>query len=197
MPKKYDRAYFDRWYRGRNRVSSAEEVRRKVQLAVAACEFFVRRPLRSVLDVACGEAPWRAHLLALRRRTTYLGVDPSDYAVSRFGATRNIRKASFGDLAALRLRRQFDLVVCSDALHYVEEAEIRRGLPELVRLARGVVYIEVLTSDDEIVGDLHGFIHRPATWYRKLFRSAGLAPIGPYLWLAPELRDDAAALELC
>lgn len=197
MPKQYDRAYFDRWYRGRNRVNGADEVRRKVHLAVAACEFFVRRPLRSMLDVACGEAPWRAHLLALRPRATYLGFDPSDYAVSRFGATRNVRKATFGGLAALRLRRRFDLVVCSDALHYVEEAEIRRGLPELVRLTRGVAYIEVLTSDDEITGDLHGFIRRPAAWYRKLFRSAGLAPIGPYLWLAPELHEEAAALERC
>ena len=53
--KRYDRAYFDHWYRGRNRVSSRDEVRRKVALAVAACEYFIRHPLRSVLDVGCGE----------------------------------------------------------------------------------------------------------------------------------------------
>lgn len=197
MRKAYDRAYFDRWYRGRNRVSTSQDVRRKVQLAVASCEFVLRRPLRSALDVACGEAAWREHLLALRPRATYLGVDPSDYAVARFGAERNIRKAAFGELATLRLRRQFDLVVCADALHYVADDEIRRGLPELVALTRGALYLEILTKEDEIIGDLHGFIRRPAAWYRKLFKSAGLAPIGPYLWLAPALREDAAALEVC
>ena len=35
----------------------------------------------------------------------------------------------------------------------------------------------------------------PAAWYRKLFAKAGLTAAGPYTWLAPSLRDDAAALE--
>jgi SAM-dependent methyltransferase len=193
--KRYDRAYFDHWYRGRNRVSSRDEVRRKVALAVATCEYFTRHPLRSVLDIGCGEGAWQPHLADLRPRAKYLGLDPSDYAVARFGASRNIRKAAFGELASARLRRQFDLVVCSDALHYVPDDEIRAGLPELVRLAGGVLFLEVLTADDDIIGDLNGMIKRPAIWYRKLFEKAGLTPVGPYTWLAPALRLDAAALE--
>ena len=194
--KRYDRAYFDHWYRGRNRVSSKDDVLRKVSLAVTMCEYFLHRSLRSALDVACGEGAWQPHLKALRPRATYLGFDPSDYAVERFGAARNIRKAAFGELASARRHRRYDLIVCSDALHYITDDEIHAGLPELVRLAGGVLFLEVLTADDDIIGDLHGMIRRPAVWYRKLFQTAGLTQAGPYTWLAPALREDAAALEV-
>jgi hypothetical protein len=95
----------------------------------------------------------------------------------------------------MRLRGPYDLVVCSDALHYIDDDDIRAGLPELVRLAGGVLFLEVLTADDDIIGDLNGMIRRPAAWYRKLFEKAGLTAAGPYTWLAPALREDAAALE--
>jgi SAM-dependent methyltransferase len=193
--KRYDRAYFDHWYRGRNRVSTKDDVRRKVSLAVAECEYFLRRRLRSVLDVACGEGAWQPHIKDLRPSAKYLGLDASDYAVQRFGAERNLRQAAFADLRSQRLRGPFDLVVCSDALHYISDDEIHAGLPELVRVAGGVLFLEVLTADDEIIGDLNGMIRRPAAWYRKLFEKAGLTAAGPYTWLAPSLRDDAAALE--
>ena len=193
--KRYDRAYFDHWYRGRSRVSTKDDVRRKVSLAVAECEYFLHHRLRSVLDVACGEGAWQPHIKALRPGAKYLGVDPSDYAVKRFGAKRNVRKGAFAELPAKRLRGPFDLVVCADALHYISDDDIRAGLPELVRVAGGVLFLEVLTADDDIVGDLLGMIRRPAAWYRKVFERAGLVPCGPYTWLAPQLREDAAALE--
>jgi hypothetical protein len=132
----------------------------------------------------------------LRPAAKYLGLDPSDYAVSRFGAERNLRKTAFSDLPSARLRGPFDLVVCADALHYISDDEIRAGLPELVRVAGGILFLEVLTGDDDIIGDLNGMIRRPAAWYRKLFETAGLTKAGPYTWLAPDLREDAAALEV-
>ncbi|MEO8034433.1 MAG: class I SAM-dependent methyltransferase [Acidobacteriota bacterium] len=195
MTKTYDRAYFDKWYR-RQRVHAAGDVRRKVALAVSLTEYFLRRPLRSVLDIGCGEGAWFPHLRDLRPRVSYLGLDPSPYVVRRFGRARNIRQASFGELAALRLLRTFDLVVCSDVLHYVPDDEIVTGLREIARMLGGVAFLEVLTADDDIVGDLEGLLSRRATWYHKVFGDVGLAPIGPYSWLAPGLRTDAAALEL-
>jgi len=194
--KRYDRAYFDHWYRGRNRVSTREDVRRKVSLAVSICEYFIRRRLRSVLDVACGEGAWQPHINALRPTAKYLGFDSSDYAVERFGHSRNVRKASFAELPSLRLRGPFDLVVCADALHYINDDDIHAGLPELVRVSGGVLFLEVLTADDDIVGDLNAMIRRPAAWYRRTFEQAGLTAAGPYTWLAPALREDAAALEV-
>lgn len=193
MTKRYDKAYFDRWYRGRGRISSRAEVRRKVMMALSAAEYFLRRPLRSTLDVACGEGSWYPHLKALRPRASYRGLDPSDYAVARFGRSRHIEKGSFRDVE--RVRGLFDLVVCADAMHYISDQEIIDGLPELARVAGCVVWLEVLTREDEVIGDLVGLIRRPAQWYRGQFEDVGLTQCGPYLWLAPALRDEAATLE--
>jgi SAM-dependent methyltransferase len=195
VPKTYDRAYFDRWYRGHNRVNSSAEVRRKVAMAVSIAEYFLRRPIRSVLDVGCGEGAWFPHLRALRPRLRYDGVDPSDYAVERFGAERHIRKGAFGELASVGLRGTYDLVICADVLHYVPDAEIVRGLGELTDFADGLVYLEVLTKEDDIVGDLDGFLRRPGAWYRKTFRNAGLVSVGPYAWASPRIVETLAEME--
>jgi SAM-dependent methyltransferase len=197
MPKRYDRAYFDKWYRRRtSRVTTHAEVRRKAELAVATAEYFLRRPLRSVLDIGCGEGPWLLHLRAMRSRVRYLGLDSSDYVLERFGKDRNIRKAAFGELGNLDLDGPFDLVVCSDVLHYVSDGEIRPGADAIARLTGGIAFLELLTAEDDIVGDLEGLIRRPAAWYRALFTSAGLTAAGPYCWLGPWLRSTAAELEI-
>jgi SAM-dependent methyltransferase len=186
--KRYDRAYFDQWYRGRGRITTPGEVRRKVALAVAAAEYFLQRPIWSVLDVACGEGAWYPHIKAMRPRASYRGLDPSDYAVAAFGKKRHIEKGSLRDVA--RIDGTFDLVVCADAMHYIADDEIRDALPQLARVAGGVLWLEVLTAEDEIVGDLDGLIRRPAKWYRKVFTGAGLTEVGPYIWVSPTLRDD-------
>ena len=192
--KRYDRAYFDKWYRGRDRVNSTAEVRRKVALAVAETEYFLRRALHSVLDVACGEGAWFTHIRELRPRARYRGIDSSDYAVAAFGRARQIEKGSLRDVA--RIEGTFDLVVCADALHYIGDAEIEESLPHLATLAGGVLWLEVLAREDSIVGDIEGLIRRPARWYRDAFCSAGLTQIGSYMWLAPPLRSEAATLEI-
>jgi len=192
--KRYDRAYFDKWYRD-EQVNAPAEVRRKVFFAIATAEYFLQHSIRSVLDVGCGEGQWLPHLRTLRPRIRYLGLDPSAYAVRQFGKTRNIRRASFGELPSLQLTKKFDLIVCSDVLHYVGDEEIRNGVREIVRLCEGVAFLEVLTKEDDIIGDLEGLISRPAAWYRKTFERAGLVHIAPYTWLGTSLQPIASVLE--
>ena len=195
MSKQYDRAYFDRWYRNRTtRVSSHGEVRRKVQLAVASAEYFIRRQLRTVLDIGCGEGAWLPHLRALRPNVKYLGLDASEYVVRRFGKQRNIRQASFADLPSLDLG-VYDLVICSDVMHYVKDPELRDGVRAIADATDGVAYLEVLTKEDEVIGDLDSFIRRPAAFYRALFIKAGMSFAGPYLWLSPAFEGAVAKLE--
>ncbi|MFD0740453.1 class I SAM-dependent DNA methyltransferase [Lysobacter koreensis] len=200
MTKHYDAAYFDRWYRGP--VARGEEIGgrarlvRKVALAVATAEYHLERPIRSVLDIGCGEGPWRAPLLKLRPKLQYLGFDSSEYAIARFGARRNLHHARFADFAHLRPCAPVDLLVCSDVLHYLDTRELDRGLPALGELCGGVAFLETFTREDGIDGDTHGFKRRPARFYRQRFEALGLAALGSHLWLSPGLRDGVAALEI-
>ncbi|HAI58512.1 MAG TPA: methyltransferase [Xanthomonadaceae bacterium] len=198
--KTYDRAYFDRWYResGGSKTSKGR-LDRAVALAVASAEVFLGRRIRTVLDIGCGEGHWRAPLLALRPGVAYLGLDASAYAVQRFGRTRNLHFARFGDLSALRPCPPVDLLVCADVLHYVPDAELKAGIPGLAGLCAGVAFIETYTAEDiagdDVHGDFEGFIARPAKAYRRLFERAGFTALGQHCWLSPALGGQATALE--
>lgn len=194
--KTYDASYYDHWYHDpRTRVTARTLVRRKAKLAVAATEHLLEHPVRNVLDVGCGEAPWRAALLTLRPGVRYTGVDPSAWAAKRWGEARGVRQGGLVDLDTLPLRGPFDLVVCSDVLHYVTDADLRRGVAAMASLARGLLWLEAFTSEDDFEGDVEGFRPRPARWYRAAFRRAGLVPLGLWLHASPAVAHRVAALE--
>lgn len=194
--KQYDRAYYDRWYRrSRVGVGRQEFVERKVRLAVGTAEYLLGRRIRNVLDVGCGEAPWRAFLKRLRPRLEYLGLETSDYAVERFGRRRNIVKGGIGDLAFMQLKGPYDLVICADVLHYVRTPEVRLGLRELAQLVGGVAFIEVFTAGDEIEGDRAEFQERTAAVYERFFADAGLTRVGPHLYVGRGMLDTLVDFE--
>ncbi|MDX2299522.1 MAG: class I SAM-dependent methyltransferase [Xanthomonadaceae bacterium] len=194
MSKQYDRHYFEHWYR-RRVIQSPGALARKVALAVASAEYHLGRPLRSVIDVGCGEGRWRAALRALRPNLDYLGIDSSEYAVARYGRTRNLRLARFGQLDCLRFGASADLLVCSDVLHYLPGAELRRGLSGFAEMCHGVAFVEAFCRGDDIEGDLEGYIARPARFYRNAMRKAGFTAAGAHIWLAPAVAAEAMALE--
>ena len=195
-PKSYDAAYYARWYHdARTRVTARALVRRKAALAVAAAEHLLERPVRNVLDVGCGEAPWRRALLDLRPKARYAGVDPSAWAAERWGGSRGVIHGGLGDLAGLPLHGPFDLVVCSDVLHYVSDAQLREGVEAMVSLARGVLWLEAFTSEDDFEGDVEGFRPRAPGAYRAVFRRSGLVPLGLWCWASPAVAHRVAALE--
>jgi SAM-dependent methyltransferase len=196
MTKTYDRDYFDKWYRNpRHAVGSPAELRRKVAMVVAQAEYYLGRPIRNVLDVGCGEATWRAPLRALRPGVAYRGLDASEYVVSRYGRSRNVGLARFGQLEHLRFDTRFDLIVCTDVLHYLKPAEIRTGLQGIVEMLEGIAFLEVFTNRDDAGGDLQGFMARSPVWYLREFGSAGLLPCGSHCYLGPRLERHIAALE--
>ncbi len=196
MSKQYDRDYFDRWYRDpATAVKSDATLARKVAMAVAITEYHLARPLRSVLDVGCGEGAWREPLLALRPGLSYLGLDGSGYAIGRHGAARNLRLCRFEDLDTVELDEPVDLLVCSDVLHYLDTRVLRRGLAEFGRLCDGVAYIDLFARGDRFVGDRDGYVARPARWYRAEFEQHGWTSAGGNCYLSAYLADEATALE--
>jgi SAM-dependent methyltransferase len=194
--KRYDANYFERWYRDpRSRVASRADRARKVRMVVGITEYLLERPLRSVLDVGCGEGAWQPILLRLRPEIRYIGVDPSPYTVRRFGRRRNLRPGRLANLDEQCLRGHFDLVVCSDVLHYLVPGELERGLRHVRDLLVGVAYLETFTASDGFVGDTRGLRRRSPGFYQRLFRRAGLVPCGMQCYVTREFAARAPALE--
>ena len=195
--KSYDEAYFTRWYRDpRTRVSSPEAVRRKIHMVTGVAEYFLGRKLRSVLDVGAGEGVWGVELRRLRPKLRYLGIDPSEYAVKRFGRARGIIRGTFESLPSLRLGSEYDLIVCADMLQYVPTPVLKRGIRHLSRRIVGVAYLEAFTSADQMEGDLEGWYDRTKSQYRRIFGDAGLVGCGMHCYVTARLAENAVQLEL-
>jgi SAM-dependent methyltransferase len=194
--KVYDRAYFERWYRDPRYAVVGEGVRaRRVQLAVAIAEYLLERPLRTVLDVGCGEGAWQPLLQHARPGVRYLGVDSSEYAIERFGAARNLRLGSLATLHRMKLKGPYDLIVCSDVLHYVSTDEMRRGLKTIAGLLGGVAFLELFTGDDETEGDGEGLLDRSPALYRRALKQAGLIHLGMHCYAGELLADQLTTFE--
>lgn len=182
--KTYGRAYFDRWYRTEG-FGHAARLARKIELAVATAEYLIEGPVRAVLDVGCGEGAWQPVLRRLRPKARYLGVDPSAYAVERFGRRRNLRLggiAALDDVVPVRDGR-YDLIVCADVLCYVDDREVRRALEAIAARLDGVAYVEAYGLADEIEGDVRDFHRRRRETYDRWFADVGLRRVGPHLYV--------------
>ncbi|MEP6729469.1 MAG: class I SAM-dependent methyltransferase [bacterium] len=195
--KIYDEAYYAKWYRApRTRVHSPESVRRKVRMVVGVAEYFLRRKVRSVLDIGAGEGAWGTEVRRLRPGVRYVGIDPSEYAIKRYGKRRNIRLGSFEDLPHMSLGARFDLIVCADVIQYVPQPALRRGMSHIAKLLGGLAFLESYTTGDEMEGDLEGWHQRSKAQYRELFAEAGLVACGLHCYLTPQLAERAVELEL-
>ena len=197
-PKVYDEAYFAKWYRDpRTRVHTPESVRRKVRMVLGVAEYFLRRKVRSVLDIGCGEGAWRGELRLLRPDVRYQGIDPSSYVVRKHGRRRNISLGRFEDLPQLRLgRRKYDLIICADVLQYVADSALQSGVQRIAAMLGGVAFLEAYTSGDEMEGDLSGWHPRSKLEYWAIFNSAGLTGCGLHCYLNDEMAQRGVELEL-
>lgn len=195
--RQYDQAYFDKWYRSaRHRVKSADELRRQVRFVLAASDFILGRPTRTVLDIGAGEGPWRAELRRMRPRIRYWGVDASEYAVRRYGRRRNLQLGSVVALDDLQLPTQVDLVLCVGVLNYLAPVDFKRGLAQMHARTGGVAYLEIFTAEDEVEGDFTTRDARPTRWYRRALSAAGFVSAGLHCYVPSERRDAMAALEI-
>jgi SAM-dependent methyltransferase len=195
--KTYDEAYYAKWYHSpRTKVHTADAVRRKVRMVVGVAEYFLRREVRTVLDIGAGEGAWRTELRRMRPRVRYVGIDPSEYVVQKYGKRRNIRLGRFEDLPNMALGKGFDLIVCADVIQYISEPALRRGVRRIAKLLDGVAFLESYTTGDDMEGDLEGWHPRSRTQYREIFADAGLVACGLHCYLTDKLAERAVELEL-
>ncbi len=165
-------------------------------MVVSVAEYFLRREVRTVLDVGAGEGAWRAELKRLRPRAQYLGVDPSEYVVAKHGRRRNIRLGRFEDLPELQLGGPYDVIVCADVLQYVSTPAVKRGVVHIRKMLAGVAFLEAYTAGDDMEGDIEGWYQRSKRTYRGIFAGAGLVACGLHCYLKPAVAENAVELEL-
>ncbi len=195
--KQYDAAYFEKWYRDpRHRVKTPAEFGRQVEFVLHMAEWVLQRPLRRVLDVGCGEGQWGVALRRRRPALTYVGIDPSEWAVSRHGVRRGLLQGSITDLdTLLPAGETFDLVLSVGMLNYLPAATLRDGLRQMARRTGCVAYLELFAQGDELEGDTDWPRPKPAAWYRTLLATAGFTPLGLHCYVTRAEADRVSALE--
>lgn len=128
----------------------------------------------------------------------YTGVDASEYAVERFGASRHVRLGTIDTLDRLRLRNDYDVILCVGMLNYLQPAQLTAGLAHLYDRAHGLVYLELFTSTDRgVFGDTRGTRLRSAAWYRARIHDARLVSCGLHCYVPDWLREHTAVMERC
>lgn len=161
---KFDRAYYDRFYRDPGTRVATRRGFLRLGRFVAAYLRYLEVDVETVLDLGCGVGHWRDAARRCWPRARYTGVEISPYLCREYGWRRGSVVDWDGDPA--------DLVICHGVLQYLPARDARRALRNLARLAHGALYLEVLTREDwdqnvdQRVTDGDVYL-RPAAWYRR------------------------------
>jgi tRNA (cmo5U34)-methyltransferase len=165
--------------------SRAEQIDIVVALAAAS------RP-RRILDAGCGPGYLAERLLEACPGARLVGFDFSPEAVeaaqARLGARARIVRASFEEDWGGAVGGAFDLVLCVQALHHVDDTRKRENYARFLRvLEPGGFYLQ---SDPVAIGDERFFPQLKALWNR-LRGTAGFAPL-PAAYGPPDAAADLA-----
>lgn len=177
MPKfKFDQAYYDKFYGNqRTRVASRDSIRQLGDFVASYLRHF-DIPIHRVLDIGCGLGYWKRVLQRHFPKSSYVGVEYSQYLCDLYGWTQ-------GSVVDFKASEPFDLVICQGVLQYLSKEEARRAIRNLASLCRGALYLEVLTvkdweeNCDQSVTDGDTYL-REGSWYRDKLRPHFLAAGG-------------------
>ncbi len=176
-------------------MKGAAELRRQVAFVLHTAEWTLGRPARTVLDVGCGRGDWQPLLRELRPGLAYDGVDPSAYAVSRYGKRRGLQQGGIEDLGRLPLRDRYDLVVCCGMLNYLSTEQLRTGLSQVSARTGGVAYLELFADGDAFEGDTGWPAPQSLSWYRRELARAGFLSIGMQCYVPTHGEANVSLLE--
>ena len=162
---KFDRAYYDRWYRNDETRTFMTEYTPVIVRFVLAYLDYLEVEVKTVLDAGCGLGHWGTALKDLDRDVRYHGLETSDYLCRELGWER-------GSIADYQAEEPFDLVVCQGVLQYLSDAECKAAIDNLATLCSQALYLEVLTRRDARENcipertDTDVYL-RKGKWYRK------------------------------
>lgn len=177
---RFDREYYRRYYfDSRTAVTSPQEMEARAHF-IAACAKHIGLPVKRMLDAGCGVGLMRKALVQSLPRAQYTGLETSDYLCQKFGWEQS-------SIEDYRVTTPFDLIVCYDVFQYLTDPQAQRGLANLGRLCRGLLFFSALTLEDwrkncdktRTDSNVH---MRAGEWYRTRLRRSFLE-IGAGFWL--------------
>jgi len=166
--RQFDAQYYQRFYGdAETRSVTPAEVARQVAFVTSYLKH-MDLPVRRILDLGCGPGLMREPFLEAYPRATYTGVEWSEHLCRQLGWEQ-------GSVVDYEGRGRFDLVVCHDVVQYLDDRDASKAIDNLARLARGALYLGVLTREDwELNCDrsrTDDQVHlRSASWYRRRLR---------------------------
>lgn len=179
---RFDAEYYRRFYENpATAILSREAQINEVAFVIAFCNH-IGLGIQRLVDVGAGTGWWAREF----ERQYGSGPDIETYDASRSACElyghRHVPLQRLGGKAA-------DLVVCRDVLRYLPDRDANEGITRLARKCRGVLYLHVVTRDDDFdrdASDVEGWF-RPATWYRKRLDAAGFRDCGMGLFVSKRL----------
>lgn len=164
MRQRFDKAYYDRFYRDpRTRAVTPAATRRQARF-IASYLDHLEIPVRRILDIGCGTGTALRALARCYPRATVHGVEFSDYLCRRYGWEQ-------GSVVDFTSAKPYDLVLCNDVLAYLDAAQCARALDNLAALTGSALFLGILTREDLESCDRERTDPeqwlRSARWYRQ------------------------------
>lgn len=178
----FDREYYERYYHRQDTAVMTRAMQRyEVEFVLAFCRH-IGLDVKRFCDVGAGTGWWgREFAKRSPGCRTIETLDASGDACRLYGHRH---------VPLQRLRGpQADLVICRDVLRYVSDADIDMAIDRLAKKCRGILYLHVITSGDEIdeeASDMEGWF-RSATFYRRALKAAGFRDCGMGLFASTRL----------
>jgi len=168
QPPTFNSDYYRRFYlTPSTRAMSREETDTRGAL-IAALVKQLDIPVKKILDVGCGLGWYARPLQRVFRHSTYTGTEISEYLCKAKGWIH-------GSVVDLKLKGQFDLVICADVIQYLNNRDAARAIANLAKWCRGALYFHVPTMRDwrenvDPSGTDTNVHLRSAAWYRRELR---------------------------
>lgn len=180
----FNREYYDRYYHQKSTsVVTPEMQRNEVAFVLAFCRH-IDLKIERFADVGAGTGWWAREFAKRARDCDVIETfDASEAACIEYGH-RNVPLEKLGGPAA-------DLVVCRDVLRYIPNSDIDAAVERLAKKCRGVLYLHVITSDDDIdeeASDMTGWF-RTTSWYRKALKAHGFRDCGMGLFVSKRFKS--------
>lgn len=180
----FDASYYKRFYETRaTAIVTSSEAKAEVAFVLAFCDH-IKLDIRRFTDVGAGTGWWAREFRRRRPLCRYVETfDASETAANKYGH-RLVRVENLSGHPA-------DLVVCRDVLRYLDDRAAAKAIVRLASKCRGVLYLHVLTRDDEVdeaMSDMSGKL-RSTKWYLRQLAKAGFRNAGMGLFVSRKLAD--------